>query len=281
MQLQVSELDEAHRYKYRWCGTVGGGSEVGAFDDGAGGRSRRRRSASRGPVTRTRSPHPGEEEAVLGQLQGLDQCAQARTTTSTCCMGDRIYSDTEVGGRHGKQRVAIHGEEEVGASTSSTWDRGRGQRMRGAASTTPLGRPRVHQRLLARENDSRADVGTVGLDDGSCTSAGVRAFRDYEPVTYSAQKGIYRTFRWGKNLRALLPRRALLPQRQAPTTAAPAKTRPCAATPDLAPTAPQPRRNMFAALVPRWRTRPPQGCLGTINDPDRTLLGAAPVAIGS
>ena len=29
---------------------------------------------------------------------------------------------------------------------------------------------------------------------------GVRAFRDYMPVTFSRKRGIYRTFRWGKNL---------------------------------------------------------------------------------
>ena len=29
---------------------------------------------------------------------------------------------------------------------------------------------------------------------------GVQAFRDYMPVTFSQERGIYRTFRWGKNL---------------------------------------------------------------------------------
>ena len=31
-------------------------------------------------------------------------------------------------------------------------------------------------------------------------SAGVRAFTDYAPVTYTSANGLYRTFRWERNL---------------------------------------------------------------------------------
>ena len=34
---------------------------------------------------------------------------------------------------------------------------------------------------------------------------GERAFRDYDPVTYTRRTGIYRSFRWGANLEIFLP----------------------------------------------------------------------------
>ena len=43
---------------------------------------------------------------------------------------------------------------------------------------------------------------------------------------------------------------------------------------DLAPTAPQPVRNAFAALVPALARPVPQACLDAIADPSRTMLGA-------
>ena len=42
---------------------------------------------------------------------------------------------------------------------------------------------------------------------------------------------------------------------------------------DLAPTAPQPVRDAFAALVPSLANPVPQSCLNAIADPGRTVLG--------
>jgi alkaline phosphatase D len=95
-------------------------------------------------------------------------------------------------------------------------------------------------------------------------AAGVKAFRDYSPVTYSAATGLYRTFRWGRHLELFfLDERSF---RNAKATAA------CSG--DLAPTAPQAVRDAFAALAPGLRNPVSQSCIAAIDDPSRTMLGA-------
>ena len=95
-------------------------------------------------------------------------------------------------------------------------------------------------------------------------TAGVRAFRDYSPVAYSPDLGLYRSVRWGRHLELFfLDQRSF---RSGKATAA------CGN--DLAPTAPQAVREAFAALAPGLRNPVPPACLAAINDPSRTMLGA-------
>jgi len=102
---------------------------------------------------------------------------------------------------------------------------------------------------------------------------GVRAFRDYEPVHYSANNGIYRTFRWGKNLEMFfLDERSF---RSAKASANHVCDNPDTGQPDLAPTAPQSTRNTFALLIPSLSQPVSQECKDAINDPNGTLLGAS------
>jgi alkaline phosphatase D len=93
---------------------------------------------------------------------------------------------------------------------------------------------------------------------------GVTAFADYAPVTYSNANGLYRSFRWGKHLELFF-----LDERSFRS----AKVR-TVCNNDLAPTAPQPVRNAFAALVPSLATPVPQACLDALANPSRTMLGA-------
>jgi alkaline phosphatase D len=100
---------------------------------------------------------------------------------------------------------------------------------------------------------------------------GVRAFREYMPVTYSPARGLYRTFRWGRNLELFfLDERSF---RSAKASAGGACNTPSGAV-DLAPTAPPSVRNAFAALIPPLAQPVAPACLATINDPARTMLGA-------
>ena len=93
--------------------------------------------------------------------------------------------------------------------------------------------------------------------------AGVKAFRDYSPVTYSPTTGLYRTFRWGRHLELFfLDERSF---RSAKATAA--------CNGDLAPTAPQAVRDAFAILAPGLRNPVSPACLAAIEDPSRTMLG--------
>lgn len=94
--------------------------------------------------------------------------------------------------------------------------------------------------------------------------AGVQAFRDYSPETYSAATGLYRRVRWGKHLELFfLDERSF---RSAKATAA------CSG--DLAPTARQAVRDAFATLAPGLRSPVSPACLAAIDDPSRTMLGA-------
>jgi len=107
-------------------------------------------------------------------------------------------------------------------------------------------------------------------------NAGVSAFRTYMPVSYSKQTGIYRTERWGKNLELFfLDERSF---RSAKASANHACDNPETGQPDLAPTAPQSVRNVFAALVPSLSQPVSQSCLDTINSPNRTMLGQKQLA---
>jgi phosphodiesterase/alkaline phosphatase D-like protein len=90
------------------------------------------------------------------------------------------------------------------------------------------------------------------------------AFTDYAPVSWTSRDGLYRTFRWGKHLELFF-----LDERSFRS----AKVRTVCGN-DLAPTAPQPVRNAFAALVPALANPVPQACLDAIGDPSRTMLGA-------
>ena len=114
---------------------------------------------------------------------------------------------------------------------------------------------------------TRAEHGKAVYD------AGVQAFRDYNPVEYSTSDGLYRSFRWGRNLELfLLDERSF---RSAKASANGVCNNPQTGKPDFAPTAPQTTRNAFAALVPSLAEPVSQQCLDTINDPSRTMLGQA------
>ena len=130
--------------------------------------------------------------------------------------------------------------------------------------STPLGRPRVHQRLHPAPRTARRST-TPGRRPSSTTPRRATA-------RATASTGVP----LGQEPRDLLPRRALVPQRQGVGAAACATTRRRAS-----PTSRRPRRSAPAtrsarrprALATRRRPR----CLEAINDPGRTMLGSTPV----
>src|SRR5205814_1338101 len=96
-------------------------------------------------------------------------------------------------------------------------------------------------------------------------SRSVRAFRDYEPVTFSKKRGIYRSFRWGKSLELFfLDERSF---RSAKASANGVCDNPDTGQPDLAPTAPQTTRNVFASVIPSLANPVSQQCKNKINSP--------------
>jgi len=164
-------------------------------------------------------------------------------------LGDTIYSDSELAGAGVARTVAEKwGKYRLGLALPAL------QRLRASAGLYS------HWDDHEFVNDfSRAENGAAIYD------AGVKAFIDYAPVAKpSAATGLYRTFRWGRNLELYF-----LDER----TFRSAKVDDVC-NGDLAPTAPQPFRDGFATLAPGLRNPVPQACLDALSDPSRTMLGA-------
>jgi alkaline phosphatase D len=162
-------------------------------------------------------------------------------------LGDTIYSDSEVGGAPvARTRAEKWGKYRLGLALPAL------QKLRASAG--------LYSHWDDHEfiNDfSKPEHGDAIYD------AGVSAFRDYAPVTYSSALGLYRTFRWGKHLELFF-----LDERSFRSAKA---TQICGG--DLAPTAPQAVRDAFATLAPALRNPVPPACLAALNDPTRTMLG--------
>jgi alkaline phosphatase D len=162
-------------------------------------------------------------------------------------LGDTIYSDSEVAGAP------------VARTVSAKWEK-----YRHGLALPALWALRASAGLYSHWDDHEFINDFSRPEHGEAIyRAGVKAFRDYSPVTYTAATGLYRTFRWGKHLELFfLDERSF---RSAKATAA------CSG--DLAPTAPQAVRDAFAALAPALRNPVPPACLAAIDDPSRTMLG--------
>ena len=95
------------------------------------------------------------------------------------------------------------------------------------------------------------------------------------PVTYSKSRGIYRSFRWGKNLEVFfLDERSF--RDPGADDGGTCDNPQGSGNRDFAPTAPQRTRATFAADRARSSPcPPPPGCLERINDPNRHYLGTA------
>ena len=167
-------------------------------------------------------------------------------------LGDTIYSDSEVGGAS------------VARTIPAKWEK-----YRLGLALPALRRLRASAGLYSHWDDhefindfSRAEHGDA------IYRAGVKAFTDYAPVTYSPASGLYRTFRWGRHVELFfLDERSF---RSAKATAA------CGN--DLAPTAPAAVRQAFAQIAPALANPVPQACLDELASTDRTMLGAGQLA---
>ena len=104
--------------------------------------------------------------------------------------------------------------------------------------------------------------------------AGAKAFLDYNPTRYKPGTGLYRHFRWGRNVELFfLDERAF---RSAPASATSACNNPVTALPDPLPQLPQPLRTGLVAqlgLPPAAAGPVTPACQAVINDPSRTMLG--------
>ena len=162
-------------------------------------------------------------------------------------LGDTIYSDSELGGP-------------VARTVEEKW-----AKYKLGLELPALRRLRASAGLYSHWDDHEFVNDFSRPEQGrSFYVAGVNAFRDYAPVAYFPAIGLYRSFRWGRNLELFfLDERSF---RSGKATAA------CGG--DLAPTAPQAVRDAFATLAPPLRNPVSSSCLAAIGDPSRTMLGS-------
>ncbi|MFI5028777.1 MAG: alkaline phosphatase D family protein [Solirubrobacterales bacterium] len=275
VQARVTGLQPGRKYKYRWCMAGGRRSAVGSFDTApTPGQAKTIRFAITGD--QDAAPLPGTKTPYWNDF-GVWRRIKAENNNFNVLMGDTIYSDSEVPGVGGVAGTAL--------TVAQKWAKYRQNlaqkpwaSVRGATSYYAHWDDHEFINDFARsENVFPEEGGNVEVSGETLYKNGVKAFRDYNPITYSKQNGIYRTFRWGKNLQVFFLDERSFRSSKADYGGA-CDNPPGSGSPDLAPTAPAANRALFAALVPSLSNPPPAACLAAINDPNRTMLGAPQLA---
>jgi phosphodiesterase/alkaline phosphatase D-like protein len=111
----------------------------------------------------------------------------------------------------------------------------------------------------------------VNINGRTLYGRGTQAFRDYAPVRYTQRDGLYRSFRWGRNLEVFfLDERSF---RSANADEGGVCNNPQTGRPDVAPTAPQSTRTLFSLVDPSLAQPVSQACLDRIRSSSRTFLG--------
>jgi alkaline phosphatase D len=244
VQAKVTRLSPGTRYWYRFVQS-GSTSPVGAFKTAPASASDVRvRFALSGDADATpkQNGQPGfNHYEVYGRMA-------AEGNDFNVNLGDTIYSDSELPGAKPARTVA------------AKWEK-----YRLGLALFNLRRLRAATGLYSQWDDHEFSNDFSRPEGGEALyQAGVTAFRDYSPVSYSPTLGLYRSVRWGKNLELFF-----LDERSFRSAKA---DKVCSG--DLAPTAPQSVRNGFATLAPQLATPVSAACLAAINDPARTMLGA-------
>jgi phosphodiesterase/alkaline phosphatase D-like protein len=167
-------------------------------------------------------------------------------------LGDTIYSDSEVG------------DAPVARTVRQKW-----RKYKLGLDLAPLRALRQSAGLYSHWDDHEFVNDFSKPEDGEAIyEAGAKAFTDYVPAPALGQHGLYRTFRWGRHLELFFLDERSFRSAKADDV--------CGG--DLAPTAPQAVRDAFATLAPPLRNPVPSACLAALNDPARTMLGAAQYA---
>ncbi len=106
-------------------------------------------------------------------------------------------------------------------------------------------------------------------------AAGQRAFREWFPVREGPGGVVYRSIRYGRDLLLIVLDERSYRSNPLPVLVACDVQPGAGIIPDLAPTLPQPLRTAFSSIVPVLARSVSPACLTALNDPARTMLGAA------
>jgi alkaline phosphatase D len=253
VQAKLKKLDSNQGHFYRFCSKRASCSAKGKFKTAPKPKkSKTIEFAWTGDTDGSREP--GAEQPFFGTFEAF-RAMRAENNDFNIHLGDTIYSDSGVPGN----TDALTAKQKWAKYEQNLEERNL-TRLRNSAG------------FYSHWDDHEfINDFSIPEDGKQIHSAGVRAFRDYAPVTYTERDGLYREFRWGRNLELFfLDQRSF---RDAKASAGGTCDNPETGDPDLAPTAPQAVRNAFTILIPSLDQPVSQACKNAINDPDRTFLG--------
>jgi alkaline phosphatase D len=242
-------------YRYRFC-TGGRCSQKGRFETAPRPAERAKiRFAYTGDTDATAAS--GETVPFFGRF-AVFNAMRREANDFNIHLGDTIYSDSQVPGSP------------FAATTEEKWGK-----YKLNLREEPLRRLRAAAGVYTHWDDHEfVNDFSIPEHGAELYGDGVRAFLDYAPVTFEEADGLYRSFRWGRNLELFfLVERSFRDAKVSATDVCDNPDTP--GEPDLAPTAPQNVRDAFAILIPSLANPVSQECKDAINDPDRSLLGEA------
>jgi phosphodiesterase/alkaline phosphatase D-like protein len=181
-------------------------------------------------------------------------------------LGDTMYSDSEIPGR--LQPIALTVRQKWAKYRTNLANR----HLRGARGAAGFySHWDDHEFVNDFSPAENSFDNGVNIAGSTLYRRGAQAFRDYSPVRWTSRDGLYRRFRWGRNLELFfLDERSF---RSANADAGGVCDNRQTGNPDFAPTAPQSTRAAFAPFYPPLAEPVPQACLDAIRDPNRTYLG--------
>jgi alkaline phosphatase D len=267
---KVGGLRPGTSYAYRFCGVDGGKSPVGHFETAPKkGKAKTVRFGLSGDFDAT--AQAGSKKPFWNDFEVMRRMAKEGNDFNIL-LGDTIYSDSEVPGSTAEQ---------IALTVKRKWARYRlglkqanHRMLRG--STGLYSSWDDHEFINDFARGMNAFTASLGFDVAfpgeTLFARGKRAFLDYTPAKFKQSTGLYRSVRWGRNAELFF-----LDSRSFRSNTADYQgvcDNPQTGEPDFFPTAPQSYRDQFALLRPDLAEPVSQQCIDTINDPNRTMLGA-------
>ncbi|MGI8460656.1 MAG: alkaline phosphatase D family protein [Solirubrobacterales bacterium] len=251
VQAEIDGLKAGQALNYRFCEKNGPCSDKGKFTTAPkASKAETIEFAYTGDTDATAAQ--GSTSPFFGTFEAF-KAMQKEDNDFNVHMGDTIYSDSEVAGAPPALTV-----EEKWAKYRLNLEQKNYPKLRGSAAY-----------YTNWDDHEFINDFSIPEDGEALYQAGVKAFTDYAPVDYSEDDGLYRTFKWGKNLELFI-----LDERSFRSAKASDQCiNPASGAPDLAPTAPESKRQLFSSLIPSLSQPVSQLCKDTINSSQRTLLG--------
>ena len=262
-----SGLRPNKRYLFRFVGRRGKRSDVGTFKTAPKPQAERHDQVRAGAATRTSTPSPARPSRT-GTTAACCARMKAERNDFNVMLGDTIYSDSEVPGR--LNPIALSVKQKWAKYKVNLGNRNL-QALRGSAGFySHWDDHEFVNDFSPAENSFDNDVNVNGRTLYNRGAAGVPRLR--AGAAGRKRNGLYRTVPLGPEPRGVLPRPALVPQRQRgrePRLRQPADR--------AARTWRRPRRRPRATCsrssTPSLAQPVSQACLDTIRSPNRTYLG--------